>query len=172
MTQGSFQGEEIKNKQKKNTNNNNNKKQANKKNNNNKNTPTDIQNRLKYKAWKESQLVQFLVVRTLVSYSCSDFRPIARILWRGPGLHGCLIISVHAQECKTRGSGGMPPRKFSEITFSEIASEAILGQKQSRSSYMVVVIKMIAYIHGVLILCGCLLSQFYSNGLCSCTIKD
>ena len=29
---------------------------------------------------------------------------------------------------------------------------------------VVVVIKMGAYIHGVLILCGCLLSQFYSIG--------
>ena len=30
----------------------------------------------------------------------------------------------------------MRPRKFWEIRCSEIASEAILGQKQSRSSYM------------------------------------
>ena len=36
------------------------------------------------------------------------------------------------------GSGGMlPQRKFLEIRCSETASEAILGQKQSRSSYLV-----------------------------------
>ena len=29
-----------------------------------------------------------------------------------------------------------PPRKILEIRYFEIASEAILGQKQSRSSYM------------------------------------
>ena len=34
------------------------------------------------------------------------------------------------------GPGGMLPRTFLEIRCSEIASEAILGQKQSRSSYM------------------------------------
>ena len=33
----------------------------------------------------------------------------------------------------------------------------------------VVVIKMGAYIHGVLILCGCLLSQFY--GIPYCTVS-
>ena len=32
--------------------------------------------------------------------------------------------------------GACPPRKFLEIRCSEIASEAILGQKQSRSNYM------------------------------------
>ena len=31
------------------------------------------------------------------------------------------------------GSGGIVPRKFSEIKYSEIAFEVILGQKQSRS---------------------------------------
>ena len=33
------------------------------------------------------------------------------------------------------GLGACSPRKFLEIRCSEIASEAILGQKQSRSSY-------------------------------------
>ena len=32
------------------------------------------------------------------------------------------------------GVGACSPRKFLEIRYSEIASEAILGQKQSRSS--------------------------------------
>ena len=41
------------------------------------------------------------------------------------------------QPYKTRGSrGDAPPKKFLEIRRSEIPSEAILGQKQSRSSYM------------------------------------
>ena len=44
---------------------------------------------------------------------------------------------MHTQECKSRGVWGhAPTRKFSEIRCFEIASEAILGQKQSRSSYM------------------------------------
>ena len=34
------------------------------------------------------------------------------------------------------GSGGMLPRKFLEIRCSEIASEAILGQKHSYNSYL------------------------------------
>ena len=56
-------------------------------------------------------------------------RPVARIFQRG--LHGYLITSMHAQECKTiGGSGACSPRKFSEIRCPEIASEAILGQKQ------------------------------------------
>ena len=46
-------------------------------------------------------------------------------------------LYVRMQPYKIRGSGGhAPPRKFLEIRRSEIASEAILGQKQSRSSYM------------------------------------
>ena len=43
---------------------------------------------------------------------------------------------MHAQECKTIGrSGACSPKKFSEIRCPEIASEAILGQKHSRTSY-------------------------------------
>ena len=55
---------------------------------------------------------------------------------------------MYKQACKTRGSGG--------IRRSEIASEAILGQKQSRSSYMA---------PGVLFVCPCmhLLSQLTFN---------
>ena len=43
-------------------------------------------------------------------------------------------VCMHAQACKTRGClGACSPRKFLEIRCSEIASEAILGQKQSHS---------------------------------------
>ena len=46
-------------------------------------------------------------------------------------------LYVHMQPYKTRGAWGhAPPRKFLEIRRTEIASWAILGQKQSRSSYM------------------------------------
>ena len=46
-------------------------------------------------------------------------------------IYGCM--NMHA-----RGvwPGACSPRKFLEIRCSEIASEAILGQKQSGSSYM------------------------------------
>ena len=57
------------------------------------------------------------------------------------------------------GWGACSPRKFLEIRCSEIASEAILGQKQSCCSYMA---------HGVLhptfdCLCGDSLSQLTLN---------
>ena len=51
------------------------------------------------------------------------------------GLHELLHIWMY-EYARLGGSGGMPPRKFLEIRCSEIASEAILGQKQSGSSYM------------------------------------
>ena len=48
------------------------------------------------------------------------------------GLHGCLIwISIQ----DLGDLGACSPRKFLEIRYSEVASEAILEQKQSRSSY-------------------------------------
>ena len=77
--------------------------------------------------------------------------PVARIFRLG--LHGCLSIEDY------RGSGGMLPRKFLEIRISEIASEAILGQKHSHTSDLT---------RGVLhpiFSCGCmhLLSQLTSN---------
>ena len=40
------------------------------------------------------------------------------------------------KHARVGGSGGMLPQENVEIRCSEIASEAILGQKQSRSSYM------------------------------------
>ena len=44
---------------------------------------------------------------------------------------------MHAQAWKTRGVWGHAlPGKFLEIRWSEIASEAILGQKHSHTSYM------------------------------------
>ena len=46
----------------------------------------------------------------------------------------CVCMHKHA---RLGGSGGIcSPRRFLEIRCSMIASEAILGQKQSRSSYM------------------------------------
>ena len=46
----------------------------------------------------------------------------------------CVCMHKHA---RLEGSGGIcSPRRFLEIRRSMIASEAILGQKQSRSSYM------------------------------------
>ena len=49
------------------------------------------------------------------------------------------------------GAGGCSPRKFLEIRCSEVASGAIFGQKQSRSSYYF----RLSYMH--------LLSQLTSN---------
>ena len=45
-------------------------------------------------------------------------------------MHGHVIYA------RLEGSGGMLPQEISENRCSEIASEAILGQKQSRSNYM------------------------------------
>ena len=46
-----------------------------------------------------------------------------------------MYVCMH-KHTKLGGSGGMLPQEILEIRCSEIASEAILGQKQSRSSYM------------------------------------
>ena len=48
-------------------------------------------------------------------------------------------LYICMQPCKTRGRdlGACSPRKFLEIRCSEIASEAILGQKQSRNTWIV-----------------------------------
>ena len=48
----------------------------------------------------------------------------------------CMYACMHS--CKTRGGWGhaCSPRKFLEIRCSEVASEAILGTKQSRSCYI------------------------------------
>ena len=60
---------------------------------------------------------------------------------------------INKQAGKTRGvwAGGCSPRKFLEIRCSEVASGAIFGQKQSRSSYYF----RLSYMH--------LLSQLTSN---------
>ena len=49
---------------------------------------------------------------------------------------GVRFVWMHASACKTRGVWEHAPPGFLEMRCSEIASEAILGQKQSRSSYM------------------------------------
>ena len=64
---------------------------------------------------------------------------IARIFRRG--LHECLVCLVCMYACiikdsRVVGSGGMLPKEILEIRCSEIASEAILGQKQSCSMYI------------------------------------
>ena len=46
-----------------------------------------------------------------------------------------VYVCMH-KNARAGGSGGCSPRKILEIRCSEIASEAILGQKLSRSSYM------------------------------------
>ena len=64
----------------------------------------------------------------------------------------CMYVYINKQAGKTRGGlGGCSPRKFLEIRCSEVASGAIFGQKQSRSSYYF----RLSYIH--------LLSQLTSN---------
>ena len=59
-----------------------------------------------------------------------DSRPIGRIFRRGvtwmPDLH---------KHARLEGLGACSPRRFFKNRCSEIASEVILGQKQSRSSY-------------------------------------
>ena len=45
-------------------------------------------------------------------------------------------LYIRMQACKTRGVWGDAPPGNLKIRCSEIASEGILGQKQSRSSYM------------------------------------
>ena len=59
-------------------------------------------------------------------------RPIARIFRREITWVCDVYVYMHKHE-RLGGSGGMLPQ---EIRFSEIASEAIFGQKQSCSSYM------------------------------------
>ena len=50
---------------------------------------------------------------------------------------GYVDVCCVALACKTRGVWGRtPPGKFLKIRCFEIASEAILGQKQSDSSYL------------------------------------
>ena len=46
-----------------------------------------------------------------------------------------MYVWLH-KHARLRGLGACSPRKFLEIRCSEMASEAILGQSQSRSSYM------------------------------------
>ena len=60
------------------------------------------------------------------------------------------------------GLGACFPRKFLEIRGSEIASEAILGQKQSRSSSIRYMARRVLYL---IFGCPCmhLLSQLTSN---------
>ena len=58
-------------------------------------------------------------------------RPIARNFRRG-----VTCMSDLHKYARLGGSGGMLPKKILEIRCSEIASEAILGQKQSCCSYM------------------------------------
>ena len=58
-------------------------------------------------------------------------RPVVRIFRRGV----TWMSDLH-KHARLVGSGGMLPRKFLETRCSEIASEAIFRQKQSRSSYM------------------------------------
>ena len=59
-------------------------------------------------------------------------------------------------------------------TFEKAESTSVFAVHFAMSAYfcmgaykrdVVVVIKMVAYIHGVLILCGCLLSRFYSSNI-------
>ena len=57
----------------------------------------------------------------------------------------CMYAYISKQARKTRGSGGCSPRKFLEIRCSEVASGAIFGQKQSRSSYYF--IQFLAVLH-------------------------
>ena len=47
----------------------------------------------------------------------------------------CIYICIY-KHARLGWSGGMLPQDLFEIRCSEIASEAILGQKQSHSSYM------------------------------------
>ena len=58
----------------------------------------------------------------------------------------CMYAYINKQAGKTRGVwGDAPPRKFLEIRCSEVASGAIFGQKQSRSSYYF--IQFLAVLH-------------------------
>ena len=86
-------------------------------------------------------------------------RPVARIFRRGAMWvsltceYACISMEDYG------GLGACSPRKILEIRCSEIVSEAILGQKQSRSSY-----KAREVLHPIF---GCprmhLLSQLTSN---------
>ena len=63
------------------------------------------------------------------------FRPVARIFRRGVTWVSDVYVCMH-KHARLGGSGGMLPHENFRMRCSEIASEAILGQKQSRSSYM------------------------------------
>ena len=65
----------------------------------------------------------------LIKYDATTFRAVARIFRRGVT---DLFVCVH-KHAKVGGLGACSPRKFLKL---EIVSEVILGQKQSRSSYM------------------------------------
>ena len=62
------------------------------------------------------------------------FRPVARIFRRAVTCVSDVNVYMH-KHARLGGSGGMLPKK-NFIRCSEIASEAILGQQQSRCSYM------------------------------------
>ena len=62
-------------------------------------------------------------------------RPIARIIRRGATWVSDVYVCMH-KHARLGGLGAYSPRKFLGIRCSEIASEAILGQKQNCSSYM------------------------------------
>ena len=70
----------------------------------------------------------------------------------------CMRAYKHA---RIEGSGGMLPQEILEIRSSEIASEAILGQKQSPSSYVYMARGVFHPIFGFP--CVHLLSQLTSN---------
>ena len=60
----------------------------------------------------------------------------------------CMYVYISKQACKTRGvRGDAPPRKFLEIRFSEIASGAIFGQKQSPLVATILSNFWLSYIH-------------------------
>ena len=57
----------------------------------------------------------------------------------------CMYAYISKQHGRLGGSGGMLPQEILEIRCSEIASGAIFGQKQSRSSYYF--IQFLAVLH-------------------------
>ena len=70
---------------------------------------------------------------TKLSHFSTYTRPVARICRRGVTWMLDVYVHIH-KHARLGGSGGMSPQKIFEIRCSEIASEATLGQKQSRSS--------------------------------------
>ena len=69
---------------------------------------------------------------TIFGILCKIFRPVARIFRRGVTWH-VMCVYMHYR-WSLIGSGACSPRKFLEIRYSEIASETILGLKQSHSN--------------------------------------